>query len=193
VLELVARGSPLQEILDLLLREIEEKCVGMLCSILLLDADGVHVRHGAAPSLLESFVRGIDGQPIGPRAGSCGTAAFRREPVIVEDIATDPLWDDYREFALRHDLRACWSTPIFDGQQNVLGTFALYFRTPGLPAKRHKELIEMATQTAAIAIVKQRETAALRASEERLRLAVTGGRDLGMGHRHKSTHLERRT
>jgi len=176
VLELVARGSPLQETLDLLLREIEQKSTGMLCSILLLDADGVHVRHGSAPSLPESFVRGIDDQPIGPRAGSCGTAAFRREPVIVEDIATDPLWDDYREFALRHDLRACWSTPIFDGQHNVLGTFALYFRTPGLPTKRHKDLIEMATQTAAIAIVKQRETAALHASEERLRLAVTGGR-----------------
>jgi len=176
VLELVARGAPLQETLDLLLREIEEKCAGMLCSILLLDADNVHVRHGSAPSLPESFVHGIDGQPIGPRAGSCGTAAFRHEPVIVEDIATDPLWDDYREVALRHDLRACWSTPIFDGQQHVLGTFALYFRTPGLPAKRHNELIEMATQTAAIAIMKQRETAALRASEERLRLAVTGGR-----------------
>jgi PAS domain S-box-containing protein len=176
VLELVARGSPLQETLDFLLREIEEKCAGMLCSILLLDADGVHVRHGSAPSLPESFVRGIDGQPIGPRAGSCGTAAFRREPVIVEDIATDPLWDDYRELALQYDLRACWSTPIFDGQQHVLGTFALYFRTPGVPAKRHNELIEMATQTAAIAIMKQRETAALRASEERLRLAVTGGR-----------------
>ncbi len=176
VLELAVQGASLHKILDLLLREIEEKSAGMLCSILLLDADGVHVRHGAAPSLPESFVRGIDGQPIGPRAGSCGTAAFRREPVIVEDIATDPLWDDYREFALRHGLRACWSTPIFDGRRNVLGTFALYFRTPCLPAKRHQELIEMATHTAAIAIMKHRETEALYASEERLRLAVTGGR-----------------
>ena len=72
------------------------------------------MRHGASPSLPDSFIRAVDGQPIGPRAGSCGTAAFRRESVIVEDIAADPLWADFCEVALRHDLRACWSTPIFD-------------------------------------------------------------------------------
>ena len=175
VLELIAQGTPLPKTLDFLLRFIEAQCPGMLCSILLLDADGVHVRHGAAPSLPSSFTQAIDGQPIGPSAGSCGTAAFRREPVIVEDIATDSLWDDYRDFALKHDLRACWSMPIFDEQRRVLGTFALYFRTPGRPTGRHWQLIETATQTAAFAIVKQRETEALRASEERLRLAVTGG------------------
>src|SRR4029079_7859755 len=81
----------------------------------------------------------------------------------------------YRELALAHGLRACWSTPIFDAHQRVLGTFALYFRTPGLPTERHWRLIEMATHTAAIALVKHQETQALRASEERLRLAVTGG------------------
>src|SRR5215471_5438448 len=94
VLEAIARGAPVAETLDLLLRVIEAQCAGMLCSILLLDTDGVHVSHAAAPSLPETFIRAVDGQPIVPRAGSCGTAAYLRQPVIVEDIATDPLWDD---------------------------------------------------------------------------------------------------
>ena len=160
VLELIAQGTPLAKTLDFLLLFIEAQCPGMLGSILLLDSDGVHVRHGAAPSLPSSFTEAIDGQRIGPSAGSCGTAAFRSEPVIVEDIATDALWNDYRDFALKHDLRACWSIPIFDEQHQVLGTFALYFRTPGRPTARHWQLIETTTQAAAFAIVKQRETEA---------------------------------
>jgi PAS domain S-box-containing protein len=176
VLERIAQGAPLEETLDSLLRVIEAQCPGMLCSIVLLDPDGIHVRHGAAPSLPDSFVRSLDGESIGPRAGSCGTAAWRREPVLVDDIETDALWDGYRDAALRHGLRACWSTPIFDVQQRVIGTFALYFRArPGSPTARHREIIEMATHTAAIAITKHREVDALRLSEERLRLAVMGG------------------
>ena len=97
------------------------------------------------------------------------------EPVIVEDIATHPLWQDYRDAALEHGLRACWSTPIFDAQHRVLGTFALYFRSATRPDQRHRDLIDLATQTASIAIVKYKETEALRASEELLRLAVSGG------------------
>jgi GAF domain len=115
VLALVVRGAPLSDTLEVLLRAIEAPADGMLCSILLLDKDGIHVRHGAAPSLPESYIRAIDGERIGPIAGSCGTAAYRREPVIVEDIATDPLWAPYREVALAHGLRACWSTPMLDG------------------------------------------------------------------------------
>ena len=167
VLELIAQGTPLPKTLDFLVRFIETQCPGMLGSILLLDSDGVHVRHGAAPSLPVSFIEAINGQPIGPSAGSCGTAAFRREPVIVEDIATDSLWDDYRDFALKHDLRACWSIPIFDEQQLVLGTFALYFRNAGRPTARHWQLIETTTRTAAFAIVKQRETDALISERKR--------------------------
>ncbi len=174
-LEGVVQGAPLGQTLDRLLRVIEAQCPGMLCSVLLLDDDGVHMRHGASPSLPGSFNRAVDGQPIGPRAGSCGTAAFRREPVIVEDIATDPLWDDYRPVALAHDLRACWSTPILDRERRVLGTFALYFRTPGRPTPFHWQLIDVSTHVAAVAIVHDRESRELRASEERLRLAVTGG------------------
>jgi PAS domain S-box-containing protein len=175
VLEAIARGEPVQRTLDSLLRLIEAQCPGLLCSILMLDPDGLHVRHGAAPSLPQAFIDGIDGQCIGPFAGSCGTAAYRGEPVIVEDIASDPLWDAYREAALEYGLRACWSTPIFNEERRVLGTFALYFRHPGRPDQRHWKLIELATSTAAIAIIKYRETQALRASEQRLRLAVTGG------------------
>jgi GAF domain-containing protein len=157
VLELVGRGAPLNEILDFYLRAIEAQSPGMLSSILLLDEDGVHVRHAAAPSLPESYVRAIDGLSIGPHAGSCGTAAYRGEAVIVDDIATDPLWEEYRAFALPHGLHACWSTPILDAQRRVLGTFALYFRTPGRPSPRHRHLIEVATHTAAIAICAHRD------------------------------------
>ncbi|HEX5106830.1 MAG TPA: GAF domain-containing protein [Vicinamibacterales bacterium] len=141
----------------------------MLASVLWLDADGVHVRHGAAPSLPESFTTAVDGASIGPRAGSCGTAAYRHEPVIVEDIAADHLWDDYRALASAHGLRSCWSTPIFDRQRNVLGTFALYFREPARPSARHQTLIDVATHVAAIAITKQREADERRRAEDEIR------------------------
>jgi PAS domain S-box-containing protein len=172
MLELIAVGTPLHETLDTLVRSIETQSDGMLASILLLDADGVHVRCAAAPSLPASFIRAVDGQPIGPSAGSCGTAAFRRETVIVEDIATDPLWMNYRDHALPHGLRACWSTPIFDNQRQVLGTFALYFRTPGQPTPRHIRLVGMATHTASIAIDRDKKLKALVEREAQLHLFV---------------------
>lgn len=172
VLGKIAAGAPLDETLTALLLSMEAFAPGMLCSILLLDADGVHVRHGAAPSLPEAFYRAIDGQPIGPRAGSCGTAAFRREAVIVEDIAADPLWADYRELALGHGLRACWSTPIFNAEQQVLGTFAIYYRQPGQPTALHRRCIELATSLAAIAISRHRSETALRVSVSRHRRLI---------------------
>jgi PAS domain S-box-containing protein len=181
ILERIAQGAPLHETLDSLLRVIEAHTPGMLCSILLLDSDGLRVRHGAAPSLPDSYNRAIDGEPIGPRAGSCGTAAYRKEPVIVDDIATDPLWADYRDVALAHDLRACWSTPIFDADRQVLGTFALYFRTPGRPRDEHRHLIDISTHIAAIAIVQAREREAIRRREAQLaeaqRIAHLGSYD----------------
>jgi PAS domain S-box-containing protein len=170
VLEMIASGAALPETLETLLRLIESQATDTLCSVLLLDPDGTRLRHGAAPSLPASFNQAADGLAIGPRAGSCGTAAFRRETVIVEDIATDPLWEGGRALAAAHGLRACWSTPIFDSQQRVLGTFAVYYRTPDRPNERHLQLIEIATHTAAIAISKQREVEALRESELRHRL-----------------------
>jgi len=156
VLQMIALGESLSQVLDTLLRIIQLQCPGMLASILLLDPDGSHVRHGGAPDLPEDYVRAVDGLTIGPKAGSCGTAAFRRKPVVVGDIATDPLWDDYRAMALKHGLRACWSTPIFDSEGRVLGTFAMYFRAPGLPNERHVTLIDISTHIAAMAISKHR-------------------------------------
>lgn len=177
ILELVARGEPLSLTLDVLLRMLERQSPDMICSILLMDDDGVHVRHGAAPSLPAEFSRMIDGSPIGPVAGSCGTAAYRRESVFVADIAHDPLWADYKHLALPHGLLACWSTPIFDTDKHVLGTFAIYHREPGLPTARHNELIDFATHTAAICICRQRAEASLRVSEARYALAVRGTSD----------------
>jgi PAS domain S-box-containing protein len=168
VLELMARGAPLRQVLDLLLRLIQAQCPGMLCSVLLLEPDGVHVRHCSAPDLPEAYTRLIDGESIGPKAGSCGTAAYRREAVIVEDILTDPLWEDYRALALQHDLRACWSTPIFDAERRVLGTFAMYFRTPGRPAEAHLRLIELSTHIASIAIARHRAAGEIARREEQL-------------------------
>ncbi|MDP1653842.1 MAG: PAS domain S-box protein, partial [Rhodocyclaceae bacterium] len=177
VLEQVASGAPLPDTLDTLARAVETEEPGMLASILLLDVDGVHVRHGAAPSLPEAYVRAIDGAAIGPSVGSCGTAAWRREPVIVADIASDPLWADYRELALAHGLRACWSTPIFGPDRQVLGTFALYYTEPALPTEHHQRLITLATHLAAIAISRHREEEALRDSEEKYRQLFENSRD----------------
>jgi PAS domain S-box-containing protein len=165
VLERIVRGEPLKPTLDLLLRVIEAEFPGMLCSILLLDPDGTRIRHISAPSLPEGFTSAIDGEAIGPQAGSCGIAAYRNAPVVVEDIDTDPLWTDYRDLASRHGLRSCWSTPIVDEQNRVLGTFALYFRHPARPEARHWEVIELATHTAAIAIAKARSAEERRAAE----------------------------
>ncbi len=172
VLEMVVRGAPLGEILDALVRIVEEQFPGMLASILLLDPDGQRVRHGAAPSLPREYWSAIDGEPIGPRAGACGTAVFRREQVIVEDIAVDPLWAGDRDLALAHGLRACWSTPIFDRAGTVLGTFAMYYRAPGRPFQEQLDAIEAVTHTAAVAISRSIEEGALRQSQERLRLFI---------------------
>ncbi len=172
ILEMITTGVSLQVMLDALVCFIEDMSYEMLCSVLLLDEEGTHVRHGAAPSLPAAFVAAVDGQPIGPVAGSCGTAAYRKEAVYVEDIATDPLWENYKAAALLHGLRACWSTPILDLQGKVLGTFAIYYRKAGLPKPEHLELISTATHIAAIAITYHRNNAALHINEERLRLAL---------------------
>jgi len=168
-LEMIAAGAPLTGTLEAIVRAIEEAAPEVFASILLLDADGLHLRHGAKGRLPEAYWKVIDGEPIGPRAGSCGTAMHRGEQVIVQDIAADPLWADYRAVAAAHGLRACWSTPILDPQRRVLGSFAIYLREPARPGARHRRLIEMATHTAAVAILKSHDDAQRAALHRQLR------------------------
>jgi PAS domain S-box-containing protein len=170
ILEQIIQGEPLPQVLAGLCRTIEELTQGeMLAAVLLLDADGVHLRHGAAPSLPDSYVRAIDGLPIGPAVRSCGTAAYRREPVYVSDIATDPRWAPYAELALAHGLHACWSAPILSRTGEVLGTFGMYYRQPRCPTPRDLRAVDIVTRTVAIAIERSRAEQALRESEERFR------------------------
>jgi GAF domain-containing protein len=162
ILEMVAANAPLGKILEQLVLLIESQSQGMLCSVLLLSEDGDHVRHGAAPNLPEEYVKTIDGAPIGPKNGSCGTAMYRGEPVIVRDVWVDPLWEDYRGLAHACGLRACWSTPIMSGRGKVLGSFAMYYREPRMPNEAETRLTDIATRIAALAIEHQlaRETLA---------------------------------
>jgi PAS domain S-box-containing protein len=176
ILEMIAKGDPLAQILDSVCRFVEEHAVGFLASILLLD--GNRLRHGGAPSLPKVYTDAIDGALIGPSAGSCGTAAYRGEQVIVENIATDPLWTDYREAALPHSLHACWSTPVFSSQGKVIATFAMYYREPRRPSLRDLEIIEQITHLAGVAIERKLTLEALQRSEaylaEAQRLTHTG-------------------
>jgi PAS domain S-box-containing protein len=152
--------------LDALVRLIERVAPGMRGSVLLLDDDGVTLRHGAAPHLPEAYCRLIDGERIGPAAGSCGTAAYRRERVIVRDIATDPLWASYRAAAEPFGLAACWSTPIIDSEGRVLGTFAMYYDEPREPTPADIELTQTATLLSANIITRARAANALRVRTE---------------------------
>ncbi|HJU76818.1 MAG TPA: GAF domain-containing protein, partial [Sphingomicrobium sp.] len=163
VLELAIGDSPLETTLNALIRIVETSSrSGVLGSILLLDPDGKHLRHGAAPSLPQEYCEAIDGAEIGPCSGSCGTAAYLGAAVFVTDIATDPLWADYKDVALPHGLRACWSTPILTRGRKVLGTFAMYHREPREPTVRDLMLVDLVTQTAALVIDRERAHAQLR-------------------------------
>ena len=162
VLELAVGDKPLEETLGELLGIVESTSqTGVLGSVLLLDEDGRHLRHGAAPSLPREYCAAIDGAEIGPSVGSCGTAAYTSEPVFVTDIANDPLWADFRELALAHQLRACWSIPILTTGRRVVGTFAMYHREPREPTVRDLALVDLVIQTAALVIDRKRSQAAL--------------------------------
>src|SRR5438093_11267227 len=140
LLEMVAKGEALSSILAGICRLVEQISSGSLCSILLLDANGGRLRHGAAPNLPASYTSALDGRAIGPKTGPCGRATFFRKPVIVCDIAADPLGDDYREVALAHGLQACWSTPIFSSKAKAMGSFAGLSREPPNPTAQHAEI-----------------------------------------------------
>ncbi|MGW0824944.1 SpoIIE family protein phosphatase [Streptomyces sp. NPDC002845] len=167
LLEQIARDAPLKEILSGMARSIEELSPAMTVSVLLADADGRRLRHGAAPGLPDFYNEAIDGTEIGDGVGSCGTAAHRRAPVIVTDIATDPLWKDYRRLAKRAGVAACWSTPILATDGRLLGTFAMYHRTPMAPVERDLALGAAFTRIAALAIERHQAVAAGRAAQVR--------------------------
>jgi signal transduction histidine kinase/GAF domain-containing protein len=169
VLELIARGTKLPDILDAIVQLIEAQASGMLCSILLFDEANRTLLHGAAPHLPAEYVRQIDGRSIGPMAGSCGAAAALRERVIVDDIATHPNWVLYREVALQNQLRACWSTPIFSAERALLGTFAMYYGDKREPRPEEVQWVDAASHLASVAIVHDRDVNALRKSEARAR------------------------
>jgi PAS domain S-box-containing protein len=173
ILEHIAAGRPLPELLEEIVLLIERQGQGMLCSILLLDAEAGRVRHGAAPHLPREFVQGIDGSAIGPREGSCGAAAYQREVVVIDDIGTHPNWVKYRQLALPFGLRACWSTPIFSSVNgDVFGTFAMYYREARRPTPAEETWVARATHLAAIAIGRDRVERAARRADERYRQIV---------------------
>ena len=172
ILAMIRAQSPLRWTLDVLCSDLEKQHQGMLCSILFLAADGVTLRNGASPSLPPEYSAAVDGVKIGPSAGSCGTAIYRKQQVIVSDIATDPLWADCRHVALPYGLRACWSTPIASQRGGMLGTFAIYYRQPGIPDDHQLKVIAHATHLVALAIERDRDRTELRAVEDRYRTLV---------------------
>src|SRR5438093_4407300 len=168
LLEMIATGVVLKEILNALCLIIEEFRSGTLASVLLLNPDGRHLDSVAGPSLPKGWTQQMENLPIGPCAGSCGTAAYRGSQVIVSDITTEPLWDvpEHRASALKHGLRASWSNPVLSSQGKVLGTFCMYYREARSPTSRDLELIELATHLVRVAIERDRAEKAVRASEQ---------------------------
>ena len=171
---MIATGVALNEILNALCLIIEGYRPGTLASILLLRTDGLHLDSVAGPSLPKAWREEMERLPIGPCAGSCGTAAYRGSPVMVSDIATDPLWEvpEHRAAALSHGLRASWSNPILSSDRQVLGTFCIYGRETRSPSAQDLGLIEKATDLARVAIERDRAEAAVRTSEQKYRHLV---------------------
>lgn len=157
LLELMARGAPLQDTLIRLALLIEAQSEGLYCTVLLLDEDGVHVRPGVGPRMPPAYLQALDGFAIGPDHGSCGSSMFLKQTVIVSDICSDPRWVPYKGLIEGDGFRACWSTPIFSTSQQVLGSFAMYYKEVREPGDAELELLAVATQLAGIAIERQRK------------------------------------
>ena len=174
LLEMLATGCTLSEILDALCRLIENIASGSLCGIVLVDPISNRLKHGAAPSLPPSYNESIHGRPVNIYSGPCAMAAFLKEQVIAADVASDTRWDTYewRTLAMAHGLRACWSTPIRSSDETVLGTFAIYSREPGHPTAQHQHLIGQITHLATVAIEHKYAEDNLRRSEQELRQLI---------------------
>ncbi len=171
-LELLATGGGFSETLHTLVSIIEEQWPGMQGLVLLLDEQG-HLHRGAAVSLPEEYVASIEGLKIGPRVGSCGTASYLGERVIVEDIAEDPRWEGLRELALDYGLRACWSEPVFSPEGDVVGTFAMYYCHPRAPTDAELRTIEVGAHLVGVAIEQKRAHEALHESERMLSTLIS--------------------
>jgi len=165
-LKMILVGTSLTEVLTSVTRLIEGHSDGMLCSIFLLDQDGQHLRYAAAPNLPESYRAATDGLTIGPDAGSCGAAAYLRQPVFAADILSDPKWAMSRDSATKAGLRAAWSSPIMSHDGNVMGTFGMYYREVRTPTPNEIQLIDHASRIAGIAIERERSQTALKIAFE---------------------------
>lgn len=157
ILEKAVRGDPLPEILDHLVHLVEQQTIGLIPSIMLLSDDGRHLHVGCSAGLDPAYCAAIDGIEIGPKAGTCGSAAFHRSAVIVTDIEHDPLWFDYRDIALAHGLRACWSLPLLASDGRLVGTFACYFREARAPTEEEIATVKILAGDATIAIERDRD------------------------------------
>ncbi|HST40383.1 MAG TPA: EAL domain-containing protein [Conexibacter sp.] len=160
--ELMLREAPLDQVLTELVKAIERQADGMIGSLLLFDAETRTLRHGAAPSLPQTYLDALDGTVVGPEVGSCGSAAHHAREVIVVDIERDPRWEEWRELARGNGLGACWAAPILDASGAVLGTFALYYSAPRMPSQSELRLIRQTSRLAAIAIERHRAHAELK-------------------------------
>ena len=165
ILEMVASARPLSEVLEEVCSLVDRISPDSMASVLLVDSSDC-LRRGAGPRFPEEFLDLVDGLKIGPAVGSCGTAAFRKEQVIVTDMETDPLWDDYREVARHFGFRAGWSTPILSSSGSVVGVFGIYWNEPRTPSPIHYHVIDQVTQLTSVAIERQRHQEAIRASEK---------------------------
>jgi two-component system cell cycle sensor histidine kinase/response regulator CckA len=181
ILERIATSAPLQDTLDELVSHVEDQIPGAFGSLLLMEPDGRHLRCASGGRLPAAYYAQIGRLEIGPSVGSCGTAAYHREPVFAIDIATDPRWSVYRNVALNHDLHACWSTPILSrrrpGRAEVLGTFAVYFRAPCAPEPAYRDVLSRAEYLACIALEADYAVRELRESDARLRMFVDHATD----------------
>jgi len=168
LLEMIARSAPLDATLERLMLLIESQSPDVLCSVMLLAADGRTVASTAGPSMPRAYLDSLVGLAIGPSVGSCGTAMFRRETVIVADIEHDPLWTPYKDLAMHYGLRACWSMPIMHDSTTVIGTFAMYYRAVRVPGADDLALIGTASHMAGIAISRMRREEELLRHREHL-------------------------
>src|SRR5580704_7023459 len=171
ILKLIFAGAPLPEVLAIIARLVESPSDGTFCTIWLPEEGGRRLYCAAAPSL-SGFCAHVGCTTVGPQGASCGTAVFRKEPVYVTDILTDPLWDDYRHLMSPYGIRSVWSRPLFTKEGKALGTFAILYREPRSPGASDLQLIENASHITGIAIERHMKEQALQRERDRLRLLL---------------------